>query len=146
MDNSIVIRSLEIALASTYSLYLKTQNYHWNIISEKFHDFHLMLESQYQALAEAVDILAEQIRSEGAKSPGTFSDFQALSVIKEGNKELGWKDMLSDLYQSHNEITQKLSVDFYICQEAKNEVVCDLYIQRMAEHKKFAWMLKSIIG
>lgn len=143
---SYTIDSLNKVLSSTYALYLKTQNYHWNVRGAHFYDLHKLFESQYSSLAEAIDTIAEQIRANGHKAPATFKFFSELSVIADGNEELSSDAMIDDLYQSHLLIVKLLEEGLEITDKAKDMVVNDLYISRMAEHKKAAWMLKMIIS
>lgn len=141
-----VINSLNKVLSSTYGLYLKTQNYHWNVTGTHFHDLHILFESQYASLAQAVDIIAEQIRANGHKAPATFKMYLSLSVVDEGNEEFTWQEMVQDLYQSHLLLSKLLKDGLEITAKANDQVVNDLYLQRLAEHQKAAWMLKSIVG
>ena len=140
-----VIESLNKVLSSTYALYLKTQNYHWNVTGAHFYDLHKLFESQYSALAEAIDTIAEQIRANGHKAPATFKMYAVLSVVDDGNEEFTWKEMVQDLYQGHLLLGKLLQDGFAISEKANDQVVNDLYSERLAEHKKSAWMLKSLI-
>ena len=141
-----VVNSLNKVLSSTYALYLKTQNYHWNVTGVHFHDLHILFESQYIALSEAVDAIAEHIRANGHKAPATFKTYVVLSVVDDGNEEFTWKEMVQDLYQSHLLLSKLLKDGLEISAKADDQVVNDLYIQRLAQHKKDAWMLKAIVG
>lgn len=140
-----VVKSLKKVLSSTYALYLKTQNYHWNVTGPHFHDLHKLFESQYGSLAEALDLIAEQIRANEHKAPATFKVYASLSVVGDGNEESSWKEMVQDLYQSHTLLCNLLQEGIKISDKEDDQVVNDLYIQRLAEHKKMAWMLKAII-
>jgi starvation-inducible DNA-binding protein len=141
-----VIDSLNRVLSSTYALYLKTQNYHWNVTGAHFHDLHKLFETQYVSLSEAIDSIAEHIRSNGHKAPATFKIYSSLSVVDDGNEELAWKEMVQDLYQSHLLIVKLLEKGLEITLKANDQVINDLYIQRLSCHKKDAWMLKAILG
>jgi starvation-inducible DNA-binding protein len=140
-----VVSILSKILASTYALYLKTQNYHWNVTGAHFHDLHKMFESQYEALAEAIDKIAEQIRATGNKAPATFKAYASLSEVKDGNEKLPWQQMVEDLYLGHLTVCKLLEEGLAISEKANDQVVNDLFIQRLAHHKKDAWMLKSIV-
>jgi starvation-inducible DNA-binding protein len=143
MNNKPITESLNIALADSYALYLKTHNYHWNVVGPSFRSLHMMFEEQYTDLAVAVDDIAERIRSLGEKAPGTFSEFSKLTSIKEGDKNANANDMVKDLAQSQGQIIVSLKEALNIAQKADDEVTADLLIGRMAIHEKAAWMLKS---
>ncbi|MGH1397757.1 MAG: Dps family protein [Alphaproteobacteria bacterium] len=143
MNNKPITESLNIALADSYALYLKTHNYHWNVVGPSFRSLHMMFEDQYTDLAVAVDDIAERIRSLGEKAPGTFSEFSELTSIKEGDKNASANDMVKDLAQSQDQIVGSLKEALNIAQKADDEVTADLLIGRMAIHEKAAWMLKS---
>lgn len=141
-----VIDGLSHLLADTYLLYLKTQNFHWNIISPNFPSYHKLLEEQYEALAEATDILAERIRALNAKAPASFSEYLKLTSLKEAHGNLDAEAMLKALLGDHIAIGTTLTNLFEIIENAGDEVTLDLLIQRKAEHDKVAWMLRSTLG
>ena len=143
MNNKPITESLNIVLADSYALYLKTHNYHWNVVGPSFRSLHMMFEEQYTDLAVAVDDIAERIRSLGEKAPGTFSEFAKLTTIKEGDKNASANDMVEDLAQSQDQIVVSLKEALSVAQKAEDEVTSDLLIGRMAIHEKAAWMLKS---
>lgn len=138
-----LIDGLAHLLADTYVLYLKTQNFHWNVTGVHFHSFHKMFEHQYEELAEAVDVIAERMRSMGAHTPASFKEFLALTSLKESAKNLDWHTMLKTLWADHQHMSTNLTKLFKLAQEANDEVTLDLFIQRKAHHDKTAWMLKS---
>lgn len=144
MNNKPITESLNIVLADSYALYLKTHNYHWNVVGPNFRSLHLMFEEQYTDLAVAVDDIAERIRSLGEKAPGTFSEFSELTSIKEGDKNSSANDMVKDLVHSQDQIVASLKKALNVAQKADDEVTSDLLIGRMTIHEKAAWMLKSM--
>ena len=132
-------------LASTYALYLKTQNFHWNVTGEHFHSLHLLFEAQYGALAEAVDTIAERVRALGVKAPGGFKVFSDLSEVKDETRDLTATEMLAQLLKDH-ETVNHLAISLQsVCDEASDEVTADLLIDRMGSHQKTAWMLRSLL-
>jgi starvation-inducible DNA-binding protein len=143
MSNKPVTEALKRVLADTYTLYLKTQNYHWNVEGRHFHSLHLMFEGQYNELALANDEIAERIRSLGEKAPGTFAEFAKLSSIKEASSELDENQMVKDLYQSNVALTQTIKKALSAAQKADDEGTTDLLVVRSKAHEKAAWMLKS---
>ncbi|KIE04933.1 Uncharacterized protein NF27_EY00290 [Candidatus Jidaibacter acanthamoeba] len=141
-----VINQLKVVLADTYSLYLKTQNYHWNVVGEHFNSLHKMLEEQYEKLAEMVDETAEKIRMLGEKAPGTFSEFSALSSTKNPNSEYPWRKMVEDLLNDHKNMCINIEKFIKICEEEQDYTTNDMLTQRLAFHQKICWMLKSLIA
>lgn len=129
--------------ADTYALYLKTQNYHWNVTGHHFASFHAMFEAQYQELAAAVDELAERLRILGEFAPGTFEELQSLSTIKGGNPSQLAELMVGDLYSGHGEICCRISELIPIVSESGDEGTVGLLSERLASHEKSAWMLRS---
>lgn len=138
-----IIHSLKKSLADSYALYLKTQNYHWNVEGPNFRNLHLMFEEQYKDLADAVDTLAELIRGLGEKAPATFEFYMKHTSIKHGNEELSSEKMLQDLIHDQGVIEQTLHETLKIAQKFEDEVVGDFMIQRLTQHRKTKWMLKS---
>lgn len=143
MSNKPVTEGLKKTLADTYTLALKTQNYHWNVEGQRFRSLHLMFEEQYNELTTVVDEVAERIRALGEKSPGSYAEFAKLTVIKEGNSDLDENQMVKDLYQSHLQIVATLKKALAAAQKAEDESTADLLIGRITAHEKTAWMLKA---
>lgn len=143
MTNKPVTDALKKVLADSYALALKTQNYHWNVEGRHFAALHAMFEAQYSALAVAVDEIAERIRALGEKSPGSFSEFSKLTIIKEAKSSLDENAMVKDLYESHQLIAATVKKALAAAQKAADEVSADILIGRLTEHDKTAWMLKS---
>lgn len=145
MDVSERISKLGQLLASNYTLYLKTQNFHWNVTGPFFQTLHLMFETQYNALALANDAIAERIRSLGAPAPGTYKEFAMLSFITEPSGKLSAEEMVKMLVADHRTL-----IDFLkkLIQEAASdgdEGTIDLLTTRLSEHEKTAWMLQSFL-
>jgi starvation-inducible DNA-binding protein len=140
-----IAKGLSRLLADTYTLYLKTHNYHWNVTGPQFQTLHVMFEGQYNELALAVDAIAERIRSLGVKAPGTYAEFAKLTVIKETSGDINATEMLRELVQSHEAVVKTARSIFPIVDEAHDEPSADLLTQRMQIHEKTAWMLRSML-
>ena len=143
MTNKNVSDSLKVALADSYILYLKTQNYHWNVTGPNFKSFHIMFEEQYKDLFTAVDLLAERIRALGKKAPGSFGKYSKITNIKEGNEDIDATSMIKELAEDQDIIVKTLT---NVLKEADNmgdEVTAGIATDRIEIHQKNAWMLKS---
>lgn len=134
---------LSILLANTYSLALKTQNYHWNITGPGFYSLHKLFEGQYEALHVAADELAERIRAIGAYAPGSFTDFLELTNIADAIEDISSKEMLHDLVQSHEDLILHAKKVISIATAAEDSTTADIVIKRIEEHEKQMWMLDS---
>ena len=132
-------------LADTYTLYLKTHNYHWNVTGPMFQTLHLMFETQYTELALAVDLIAERIRALGAKAPGSYAEFARLTSISEGPPAPTATDMISDLVAGQEAVVRTARALFPVVEDAHDEPTADLLTQRMQIHEKTAWMLRSLL-
>jgi starvation-inducible DNA-binding protein len=133
-------------LADTYTLYLKTHNYHWNVTGPMFNTLHLMFEEQYNELWVAVDLLAERIRSLGEFAPGSYRQFADLTSIDEADGVPAATDMIADLVAGHEAVARTARAAFKTADEADDESTADLLTQRMQVHEKTAWMLRSMLG
>lgn len=140
-----IAEGLSRLLADTYTLYLKTHNYHWNVTGPMFQTLHLMFETQYTELADAVDVIAERIRSLGAKAPGSYSEFSRLSTIKEAEGDISAIDMISDLVKAQESVIKTARGLFPLADDAMDEATADLLTQRIQLHEKTAWMLRSLL-
>jgi len=138
-----VTEALSRFLADTYVLYLKTQNYHWNVTGPQFRDLHLMFEEQYQDLAAANDDIAERIRALGEKAPASFTAFSKLAKIKEENGSPNYKDMLKNLVRDQDTILATATTALDLAQDTGDEGTADLLIQRIKQHQKSKWMLSA---
>ncbi len=134
---------LKVALADSYILYLKTQNYHWNVTGTHFKSLHLMFEDQYNDLFKAVDLIAERIRALGEKAPGSFAQYSKLSSIKEGDEYLDDMSMVKDLAKDQDIIVETLMSVLHQAQDTDDEVTASIVTDRLEVHQKNAWMLNS---
>lgn len=132
-------------LADTYTLYLKTHNYHWNVTGPMFNTLHLMFEAQYNELALAVDLIAERIRALGYPAPGSYAQYSKLSVIKESQSVPVAETMIADLVKGQEAVVKTARKIFTIAAKANDEPTTDLLTQRMQIHEKTAWMLRSML-
>jgi starvation-inducible DNA-binding protein len=132
-------------LADTYTLYLKTHNYHWNVTGPQFNTLHLMFEAQYNELALAVDLIAERIRALGLPAPGSYAQFSQLSVIKESVDVPTAEAMIADLVKGQEAVVRTARKVFPTADKAHDEPTTDLLTQRMQIHEKTAWMLRSML-
>jgi starvation-inducible DNA-binding protein len=133
-------------LADSYSLYLKTHNYHWNVTGPQFNSLHLMFETQYTELATAVDDIAERIRSLGVRAPGSYSEFAKLTSIEEGSGEESADEMTRQLVLGQEAVARTAREAFDAAEKANDQSTADLLTQRMQIHEKNAWMLRSMLG
>lgn len=138
-----LIKKLEVILADTYALYLKTQNYHWHVKGPQFKSLHELFEMQYLELAEAVDQVAERILIMGHKAPATFAAFNQLKTIKDGDSSLNANQMVTELAKDHNTLVKDLNQGVKIAQENHDEATVTLLSDRIAAHEKAHWMLKA---
>ncbi len=143
MAKSADLQGLKVLLANTYALYLKTQNYHWNVIGPQFHAYHLLFEAEYKQLVEAVDEIAERIRAKGELSPGSFAEFSKLMTITEAKNKIDAISMVKDLAASHETINKSLQSLLEQAKTENDDVTQDLILERMEYHEKTMWMLKS---
>jgi starvation-inducible DNA-binding protein len=141
-----IATALSKVQADTYTLYLKTHNYHWNVTGPMFQTLHLMFELQYNELWLAVDVVAERIRSLGVAAPGTYRQFVALTSIKEDE---GFapkaEEMIRRLVEGHETVARTARNAFKFAEEVRDQPTCDLLTQRMQVHEKTAWMLRSLL-
>lgn len=144
-DRSEIAIGLSKLLADTYSLYLKTHNFHWNVTGPMFQTLHLMFETQYNELALAVDLIAERIRSLGLPAPGTYSEFARLSSIRETSGVPKAEEMVQILVEGQEAIVRTARSVFPIAENASDEATADLLTQRIQLHEKTAWMLRSLL-
>lgn len=133
-------------LADSYTLYLKTHNYHWNVTGPQFSSLHTMFEQQYSELALAVDEIAERIRSLGVRAPGSYAEFAKLTSIKEATGRETASDMIRELVTGQETVVRTARQAFPAADEANDEPTADLLTQRMQSHEKNAWMLRSMLG
>ena len=141
-----IAEGLSRLLADTYTLYLKTHNYHWNVTGPMFQTLHLMFEAQYNELALAVDLIAERIRALGFPAPGSYQAFARLSSIEDaGDAVPGAQDMIRHLVAGQEAVVRTARAVFPTADDASDQVTADLLTQRMQVHEKTAWMLRSLL-
>lgn len=140
-----IAKGLSKLLADTYTLYLKTHNFHWNVTGPMFQTLHLMFETQYTELATAVDLIAERIRALGFPAPGTYSEFARLSSIPEAEGVPRAEDMIRQLVEGQEAVVRTARSVFPVVEAAHDEPTADLLTQRMQVHEKAAWMLRSLL-
>lgn len=133
-------------LADSYTLYLKTHNYHWNVEGPLFNTLHLMFETQYTELALAVDQIAERIRALGIKAPGSYSEFAKLTSVDEAKGGESAEEMIRQLVLGQEAVVRTARAIFPAADEANDEPTADLLTQRMQIHEKNAWMLRSMLA
>ena len=132
-------------LADTYTLYLETHNFHWNVTGPMFQTLHLMFETHYNELALAVDLVAERIRALGFPAPGSYRQFTALSSITQADDVPRAQDMIRLLVTGHETVARTARDTFRTADAASDQPTCDLLTQRMQVHEKTAWMLRSLL-
>jgi starvation-inducible DNA-binding protein len=144
-DRKKIAEGLSHLLADTYTLYLKTHYFHWNVTGPMFNTLHLMFEAQYTELALAVDLVAERIRSLDIYAPGTYSQFAKLTSIKEADGVPKAEAMIKELVAGHEAVVRTARSIFPVVEKAADEASADLLTQRMQLHEKTAWMLRSLL-
>ena len=144
-DRARIAEGLSHLLADTYTLYLKTHNFHWNVKGPMFQTLHLMFETQYTELALAVDLIAERIRALGFPAPGTYAEYAKLSSIKETSGVPEATEMIRLLVEGQEAVTRTARKMFPIVDKASDEPTADLLTQRMQIHEKTAWMLRALL-
>lgn len=141
--NNRVVEPLCELLANSYTLYLKTHNYHWNVTGPMFSSLHLMFETQYTELAAAVDEIAERIRSLGAYAPGSYSAFAKLASIKEETGHPSAMDMVRNLADDQKKVVDSAKKVIEAAEATDDQASADLGTRRTELHEKNAWMLRS---
>ena len=145
-DREAIANGLSRLLADTYTLYLKTHNYHWNVTGPMFQTLHLMFETQYNELALAVDAVAERIRSLGAPAPASYRQFAALSSVPEDDDQPAAEEMIRRLVAGQETVARTARSVFPLVEKAHDEATADLLTQRLQVHEKTAWMLRSLLA
>lgn len=137
--------TLKYVLADTYTLYLKTHNFHWNVTGPYFASLHVLFESHYQELATAVDDLAERIRALGYPAPGSYKQFGELTSIEEETSVPKAEEMIKQLVEGHEAVIKTAHKAYKIAEDGKDEVTMSLLADRLTVHEKTAWMLRSMV-
>lgn len=140
-----VCYGLSRLLADSYSLYLKTHNFHWNVRGKMFQTLHTMFEIQYTELALSIDLIAERIRALGHIAPASYSAFRELSKIPDGRGTETAEEMVKQLVEGQEAVIRTAREVFPVSEFASDEATCDLLTQRMQLHEKTAWMLRSLL-
>lgn len=144
-DRQQIAEGLSRLLADTYTLYLKTHNFHWNVTGPMFQTLHLMFEEQYNELALAVDAVAERIRTLGFPAPGTYKEYSQLASIQEAEGVPSAEEMIQELVVGQEAVVRTARSVFPLADSANDEPTADLLTQRMQIHEKTAWMLRSLL-
>ncbi len=145
-DRERIAAGLSKLLADSYTLYLKTHNFHWNVEGPMFNTLHLMFEEHYTELATAVDDIAERIRALGVRSPGSYREFIELTSIEEAAGSETAEEMIRQLVEGQETVVRTARQAFPAADEANDEPTADLLTQRMQIHEKNAWMLRSMLA
>ena len=144
-NRKINAEGLSRLLADTYILYLKTQNFHWNVKGPQFASLHLLFESQYQELALANDVIAESIRALGVRVAASFAEYSKITSIKENTEELNAKEMILQLIDGQQQVIHTARRAIEKSEATLDRVTTDLLIQCVRQHEKAAWMLRSLL-
>ncbi len=140
-----LVKGLSGFLADSYTLYLKTHNFHWNVKGPMFYQLHLLFETQYNELALAVDSIAERIRTLGAHAPGSYKEFAQLSTIEESTGDVSANQMIRILSEDQLKIVARAKAVHPLAEELGDEASIDLLVQRIQVHEKAQWMLRSLL-
>ncbi|MEL7310183.1 MAG: Dps family protein [Pseudomonadota bacterium] len=144
-DREAIAQGLSRLLADSYTTYLKTHNFHWNVTGPMFATLHTLFETQYTELATAVDEIAERIRALGVFAPGSYAAFSDLSVIEEETGNPDAQSMIRQLVAAQEAVARTARSVMPLVDEANDEPTADLLTQRMQIHEKNAWMLRSLL-
>lgn len=144
-QRAVIAQGLKRLLADSYTLYLQTHNFHWNVTGPQFRELHLLFEEHYTELATAVDDIAERIRTLGVLAPGTYKEFANLSSIEEVEQVPAAQSMVEILTKSHEQVVRTCRDALKQAQAGDDESSCALISDRMRIHEKTAWMLRSMM-
>ena len=144
-DRRKIVDGLEHLLADTYTLYLKTHNFHWNVTGPMFQTLHQLFMEFYTEQWTAVDLIAERIRAMGVPAPGTYEEFAKLTAIKPSPGLPKAREMIIELIEGQETVARTARNMFDIASDANDQPTCDLLTQRMQIHEKNAWMLRSLL-
>lgn len=140
-----IVAGLSRLLADTYTLYLKTHNFHWNVRGPMFNSLHEMFMVQYTELWNAVDLIAERIRSLGADAPGSYSAFASLTSIEEARGVPAALDMVRQLAEGHEAVCRTARSVFPAAEGGDDQASIEVLTERLQVHEKTAWMLRSLL-
>ncbi len=144
-DRAKIVEGLSKLLADSYTLYLMTHNFHWNVTGPQFNSLHNMFMTQYTEQWNALDIIAERIRALGLPAPGTYKQFVKLTAIKEVEGVPKAEEMVSLLVNAHETVARTARSLFPIVDAVNDQPTADLITQRLEVHEKTAWMLRSLL-
>lgn len=140
-----VAAGLSKLLADTYTLYLKTHSFHWNVEGPMFQSLHVMFMGQYTEMWNALDVIAERIRALGSYAPGTYAELAALASVKESKSVPKATKMIEEAVQGHEQVIKTIRTIFESAEAAKDQTTMDVLTQRLDIHEKTAWMLRSLL-
>ena len=138
--------ALSNVLADTFTLYLKTHNFHWNVVGPMFHTLHVMFAEQYHELWLAGDAIAERIRAIGCNAPGSYREFSKLTYLREPEAVLGATEMIAELLRDHETSARTARWALSVARTAADAPTEDLLTQRLIVHERAAWMLRSLLA
>jgi len=144
-ERKAIAEGLGRVLADTYTLYLKTHNFHWNVTGPMFQTLHLMFMTQYTEMWNAVDLIAERIRALGFPAPGSYREFAALTRIPDSSGSLSAEEMIQQLVDGQETVVRTAREVLPLAEQAGDQPTVDLLSARMALHEKNAWMLRSLL-
>ena len=144
-DRKKIAEGLSRVLADTYTLYLKTHNFHWNVTGPMFQTLHLMFMTQYNEIWMAVDLVAERIRALGYPAPGSYKEFAALTSIKDSSGTVSAKEMIRQLVAGQEAVVRTAREVLPVADKAGDQPTVDLLSARMEVHEENAWMLRSLL-
>ena len=146
-DRKKIADGLSRLLADTYTLYLKTHNFHWNVTGSMFNSLHLMFEAQYNEQWLALDEIAERIRALGAAAPASYAAYQKLTSIEPGVEVVqdDWREMVRQLTVGNEAVSRTARKALEIADKAGDDPSVDMLTQRLKVHEKNAWMLRSLL-
>lgn len=144
-DRQTLADELSKLLADSYTLYLKTHNFHWNVTGPMFQTLHLMFEQHYTELALAVDVIAERIRALGHYAPGSYKAFSSLATVQESEGVPKAVDMIKQLVEAHETVVRTARGVLRVANDAGDDATADVATQRLQIHEKTAWMLRSLL-
>jgi len=144
-DRANIVAGLNRLLADTYTLYLKTHNFHWNVTGPMFQTLHLMFMDLYNEQWMAVDLIAERIRALGYPAPGSYREFAELTSIKDSEGAPKAKEMLRQMVEGQETVVRTAREIFPVADAVSDQPTLDLLTQRMQIHEKNAWMLRSLL-
>ncbi|MFA5242899.1 MAG: Dps family protein [Sulfuricella sp.] len=144
-DREKIVRGLSVLLADSYTLYLMTHNFHWNVTGPQFNSLHLMFMAQYTEQWNALDLIAERIRALGHPAPGTYKEFVKLASIREVEGVPRADDMIRHLVAAQEATARTARKIFPVVSAADDQPTADLLTQRLEVHEKTAWMLRSLL-